>query len=375
VTSPRLEINLAKIEHNAVSLVKNLAGRGISVTGVTKATLGSPEIAKVWLRAGVTGLGDSRVENLEALRVAAITARLTLIRSPMLTQVDLVIRHADVSLNTEIAVIRELSAAATRAGRMHGVVLMVELGDLREGIMPADLEPVVLETLRLPNLTLDGIGTNLACHSGVSPDAANMGELAALAASIEATFDLVLPTISGGNSGNLDWALSGVDTARVNDLRLGEALLLGREPLHRRPIDGLHTDAITLVAEVIESKRKPSQPWGDIAQNALGERPAQLQSGETLQAIVAIGEQDTDCGALVPPPGIGIIGASSDHLVLDCGSEQPPVGTELRFGLGYSALVRAMTSPFVSQVLLDEERESGSALRARTHVRLPRTHH
>lgn len=350
-----MEIDLAKIEHNAASLVGSLAERGISVTGVTKATLGSPEIARVWLRAGISGLGDSRVENLRALRMAGITARLTLIRSPMLKQVDLVVGIADVSLNTEITAIRALSAAAARAGRVHGIVLMVELGDLREGIMPRDLEDVARETLRLPNVTLDGIGTNLACHSGVSPDAANMGQLSALADSIESVFGIALPTVSGGNSGNLDWAFSGADIGRVNDLRLGEALLLGREPLHRRPIDGLHTGAITLVAEVIESKRKPSQPWGDIAQNALGATPRHERSGETLQAILAIGEQDTDCGALTSPPGTEIIGASSDHLILDHGSTLPQVGAEIRFGLGYSALMRAMTSPFVSQVLMGLE--------------------
>lgn len=327
-----------------------LAALGIAVTAVTKATLGSPEIARVWLRSGVAGLGDSRVENLEALRVASVSARLTLIRSPMLTQVDPVVGFADASLNTEITVIRALSAAATRAGRIHGIVLMVELGDLREGIMPSDLEVVARETLRLPNLTLDGLGTNLACHSGVAPDAANMGELSALAGSIELTFEVVLPTVSGGNSGNLDWAFSGADTERINDLRLGEALLLGREPLHRQPIDGLHNDAITLVAEVIESGRKPARPWGEIGQNAFASGPRAERRGETMQAILAIGEQDTDCGSLIAPPGTTIIGASSDHLVLDCGSTLPVVGDELRFDLGYSALVRAMTSPYVAQV-------------------------
>ena len=280
LSTPRLEIDLAKIEHNADVLVAILADRGISITGVTKATLGSAEIAKVWLRAGVSGLGDSRVENLQALRAASIRARLTLIRSPMLTQVDVVVRNADVSLNTEIDVIRRLSAAAVQAERIHGVVLMVELGDLREGIMPRDLEGIARQTLRLPNLSLDGIGTNLACHNGVSPDAANMGVLSGLAGSIEATFGLDLPTISGGNSGNLDWVLSGADTERVNDLRLGESLLLGREPLHRRHIEGLFTDAITLVAEVIESGSKPSQPWGDMAQNAFGQATRLRRNGE-----------------------------------------------------------------------------------------------
>ena len=168
--------------------------------------------------------------------------------------------------------------------------------------------------------------------------------------SIEATFGLVLPTISGGNSGNLDWVLSGADTVRINDLRLGESLLLGREPLHRRPLDGLHTDAITLVAEVIESGPKPSRPWGDIAQSAFGAVTRPEQDGITQQAVLAVGEQDTDCHALVAPSGFEITGASSDHLVLDCGTSLPAVGAEVRFGLGYSALVRAMTSPFVSQV-------------------------
>lgn len=332
-------------------LVGILAERGISVTGVTKATLGSSEIAKVWLRAGVSGLGDSRVENLQALRAASIRARLTLIRSPMLTQVEVVVRNADVSLNTEIDVIRHLSAAAVQAERIHGVILMVELGDLREGIMPRDLEAIVLETLRLPNLILDGIGTNLACYSGVSPDAANMGQLSGLVASTKSTFGLHLRTVSGGNSGNLDWVLSGADSGRVNDLRLGESLLLGREPLHRRHIDGLHTDAITLVAEVIESGSKPSRPWGEMGQSALGHSPRMRQHGSTGQAVLAVGEQDTDCHALDAPVGFEISGASSDHLVLDCGTDLPPVGREIRFGLGYSALVRAMTSPFVSQVM------------------------
>jgi predicted amino acid racemase len=227
---------------------------------------------------------------------------------------------------------------------------MVELGDLREGIMPGDLERVVLETLRLPNLSLDGIGANLACFNGVSPDARNMGELSGSADAVESRFGLVLPIVSGGNSGNLGWVLSGADTGRVNHLRLGESLLLGREPLHRRPIDGLHTDAITLVAEVIESGPKPSQPWGDIAHSAFGRNTRLGGSGRIQQAVLAVGEQDTDCHALVAPVGHRIIGASSDHLVLDCGSSLPPIGAEVRFGLGYSALVRAMTSPFVSRV-------------------------
>ena len=187
MSAPRLEIDLCKIHHNARTLVERLGKRGISVTGVTKATLGSAEIAASLLEAGVKRLGDSRIENIEAMRFAQVAAAMTLIRSPMLSQAKRVVMSANVSCNTEIEVIKKLSLEAQKAGRTHGVILMVELGDLREGIMPEDVMNTVRETLNLPNIDFKGIGTNLACRSGVSPDNKNMTTLSALASSIEAT--------------------------------------------------------------------------------------------------------------------------------------------------------------------------------------------
>lgn len=351
MTSPRMVIDLDKLRHNASTLVDRLGKRGISVTGVTKASLGSLDVAGVLLGAGVHALGDSRIENIEAMRYVCGAAPMTLIRSPMLSQARRVVRYADVSFNTEMDTIRELSSAACDENRLHGIVLMVELGDLREGIMPDDLESTVRQMLRLPNVVLKGIGTNLACRSGVSPDASNMGELSSLAESIESTFDLTLDIVSGGNSANLRWALSDSRIGRINDLRLGESILLGREPLYRQPIDGLFTDAFILTAEVIESKVKPSQPWGEMAQTAFGEKTLAENRGPIAQTIFAIGHQDTDPDGLVPPVGMEILGASSDHLVTDSDGELMPVGSEVAFELNYSALVRAMTSPYVAKVV------------------------
>jgi predicted amino acid racemase len=352
VTAPRLEIRLDRIRHNATSLVQRLATRGIGVTGITKATLGSPTIARELLAAGVAALGDSRVENLERLRAAGIDAPLVLVRSPMLSQVDRVVAAADVSLNTERTVLAALSRAATAAGRVHGVVLMVELGDLREGVLPANLPELVRTTLDLSGLELRGIGTNLACQSGAAPDAQNMGQLSALASEIEVVFGIDLAMVSGGNSANLGWALGGGDVGRVDDLRLGEAILLGCEPLHRTHIDGLHDDAFTLVAEVIESKVKPHQAWGDLGQSAFGAVPVVTDAGAGRRVIVALGRQDVDPAVLLPPSGLRVLGASSDHLVLAAESAGWPVGAEVAFGLGYGALLAAMTSPFVQQVQL-----------------------
>ncbi len=351
MAAPRLEIDLDKIGHNARILVERLGKCGIAVTGVTKAALGSPEIATTLLRAGVKALGDSRIENIEAMRRGQIAAPMTLIRSPMLSQAQRVVQYANLSCNTEIEVIRRLSLAAQQAGCRHGVLLMVELGDLREGIMPEDLLNVVEETLRLPHIDFKGIGTNLACRSGVAPDALNMAMLTELVEQIETTFDVRVEIVSGGNSANLQWAFRGETLGRINDLRLGEAILLGCETLQRQPLDGLYTDAIRLVAEVIEVKRKPSLPSGRIAQNAFGETAVVTDRGQVTQAILALGRIDADPDGLQPPTGINIMGSSSDHLILESDNTDLAVGAEVVFQLNYSALVRAILSPFVTKVM------------------------
>ena len=356
MTGPRLEIDLDKIGHNARTLVADSAAVGISITAVTKALLGLPALAVVMLEAGVVALGDSRIENIETMRAAGIEAPMVLIRSPMPSQIPRVVDSGVVSANSELEVLGLLSAQAVRRGIDHGVLLMVELGDLREGVMGDRLLGVVARVLALPCLELRGIGANLACRSGV---VLNMGHLSDHADAIEARFGVEVAMISGGNSANLAWALGSRsrERSRINNLRLGESILLGREPLGRTPIDGLFTDTVTLVGEVIESIRKPLRPWGNRAQSAFGEptgddptsdertrRPAACNSG--WQTIVAIGHQDTDPAGLCPAEGHQIIGASSDHLVLATERRMPP-GAEMSFQPNYSALLRSATSPFV----------------------------
>ncbi len=206
MTAPRVEVDLDAIEDNTRVLVDRLATRGIRVTAVTKAALGSPAVAAAMLRGGATGLGDSRVENLARLDAAGLVAARTLIRSPMISQVDAVVRHASTSLNTETSVLEALSLASSRLGTTHAVVLMVELGDLREGVLPADLVALSRYVLDLPGLHLAGVGTNLACQHGVVPDQAKMDELSGLATDVEATTGVTLSVVSGGNSANLGWA-------------------------------------------------------------------------------------------------------------------------------------------------------------------------
>jgi predicted amino acid racemase len=346
----RIETDLDKVEQNTRTLVDRLTSTGIRVTGITKAVSGSPGVGAAMLRGGARGLGDSRVQNLARLTELDRSLLRTLIRSPMLSQVAQVVDVADVSLNTEAVVLAALDQAASQQKRKHAVVLMVELGDLREGIALDDVPEAVRAVLDRSSLELVGLGANLACQNGVIPDDRNMGILTGLANDIEAQHGISLDVISGGNSANLNWALHTHNVGRINELRLGEAILLGVDPLYRTPIPGLHTDAFTLIAEVIEVAMKPAQPWGDRAQAAFGEAPARTGSKTVHQAILAVGRQDVDPDGLQPPEGITILGMSSDHLIVDLGDHLRAVGDEIDFGVGYGALVRAMTSPFVTKV-------------------------
>jgi len=229
---------------------------------------------------------------------------------------------------------------------------MIELGDLREGILPSDLEPVVKETLGMQGVKLAGVGTNLACFGGVRPTEANMRELSAIAGNLQCKFGINFEVVSGGNSANYQWFVSTLDVGLVNHLRVGEAIMLGRDTLTRERIPGLYIDAFTLVAEVIELKTKPSRPYGEIAQDAFGRIPIFEGKGCMKRAILALGEQDVDVLAIKPRIEADILGASSDHLILDARDSGLEVGVEVRFDVNYGALLRAMTSPYVEKVYL-----------------------
>ncbi|MBE9506595.1 MAG: alanine/ornithine racemase family PLP-dependent enzyme, partial [Chloroflexi bacterium] len=274
------------------------------------------------------------------------------IRSPMPSEVERVVEFADVSLNTEISVIRLLAEHAAKRGKIQRIVLMIELGDLREGILPSDVESVVKETVSLRGVKLAGIGTNLACFGGVRPTEANMQELSSIAGNLQRKHGISFQIVSGGNSANYQWFVSTPGVGLVNHLRIGEAILLGCDTLTRERIPGLYTDAFTLVAEVIEFKTKPSKPYGEIAQDAFGRVLAFEDKGDVKRAILALGRQDVDVSAIKPRTEADILGASSDHLILEVRDPDLEVGAEVRFDVGYSALLRAMTSPYVEKVYL-----------------------
>jgi len=343
---PRIEIDLGKIAHNAKILKELYGSKGIDVIAVTKVVCGDAAIAKVLVKSGISILADSRIANIVKMCNADINMQFLLLRTS-LSQSESVVKYADISLNSEFSVIKELSKYAVEQNTTHKIILMVELGDLREGVMPPDIENTVKKVIKLKGIKLAGIGTNLACFGGIKPNDEKMGYLSSLAKDIEKKFGLALEFVSGGNSANYNWFMSTKDVGKINNLRLGESLFLGCETLDRKPIAGLFTDAFTLFAEVIESKTKPSLPYGDIGQDAFGNIPKFTDLGLMKRAILGLGLQDVLVSGLTPILDIDILGASSDHIIINAKQLDIKVGDTVGFNLNYGALLSAMTSPYI----------------------------
>jgi predicted amino acid racemase len=353
-TTPYITIDLDKIEHNARTIVGVCNEHGIEVTGVTKVTCGHAEVAKAMLRGGVASIADSRLENIQRLKSAGIDTSYMLLRVPPLSAVDKVIESVDLSLNSELVVLEGLSAAAVRNGKVHDVILMVDLGDLREGIWLDDVTAFVREILKLDGVYIKGIGTNLACFAGVVPGEGNMSKLVELASEIEHRFAITLELISGINSSGLEMIASGRMPPRINHARIGEAILLGRETIHRKPWPHTFQDAFVLHAEILELKNKPSLPLGERSEDAFGRLTEFEDRGNVLRALINVGREDVDIKGITPLDSrIKILGGSSGYLVLDASALEGDVyvGDELTFSLNYSALLTAMTSEYVKKYI------------------------
>ncbi|WP_319422961.1 alanine/ornithine racemase family PLP-dependent enzyme [Pleurocapsa sp. FMAR1] len=345
---PRIEITLSKIEHNARMLCELYGQGGISLMGVSKAVLGEPLIASAMIRGGVKFIADSRLENIQRMRNARISAQFVLLRTAP-SQAESIVEDVDISLNTEIETLEKLNYYASLHNKIHQIILMVEMGDLREGILADDIFLFIEKIIPLDHLKIIGLGCNLACYGGIKPDNQKMNQLSALTDAVERKFQIKLPLISGGNSANYEWYKSTKNVGRINNLRVGESILLGCGTVNRKAIPQLHTNAFKLIGEVIESKIKPSLPFGETGQDAFGNIPVFRDRGRHTRAIIALGKQDTLISGLSPDRDLEILGSSSDHLVLDCKNSYLKVGGGVNFNLDYGSLLTAMTSPFIKK--------------------------
>lgn len=345
---PRLIISLNKIIHNTRIIVDLAKKYDITITGVTKATCADLEIVKSMISGGVKLIGDSRIENLMQIKKLGISEDLILLRTPMLSELDDVIKYADISLNSELEVISKLAEKALSEEKKHRIILMVEMGDLREGILKQDIQNIVKKILGIKGIELFGIGMNLACFGGIIPTENKIKIFNNLVTEIEVNFNHSFKMISGGNSANIPALLNKNHLGKINNLRIGEGILMGTETINRTPIPDTYQNCFILECEIIEYKIKPSKPDGVVGQNAYGERKKFKDLGQIRHAIVAIGRQDVIVDDLIPiDPNVKILGSSSDHVVLNIENNDYKVGDIVRFFVRYGALVNLFTSKYV----------------------------
>ncbi|HEU0222444.1 MAG TPA: alanine racemase [Paracoccaceae bacterium] len=356
--APTIAIDLEAIVENTREIVGRCAAQGMAVVGVTKATGGLPLVARAMLRGGAVGLGESRVDNVRRLRRGGISCPIMMLRIPSVTEAPDVVRLCDVSLNSEPAVLGALSRAAEEQGSVHEVILMLEMGDRREGVTAEELMPLCELALRLPGLRLAGLGANFMCASGVLPSIPKLEALCERVEAVEARFGIRLDTVSGGNSANLPLMETARMPARINQLRIGAAILRGENSITGETLPWLRGDAFTLEAELVEIKTKHSLPEGETGRDAFGNRPTFQDRGERVRGIVNLGRVD------IRPEGLTaraadaeIVTASSDHLIIDLtGARRFAVGDAVGFDMDYGALVQAFLSPYVEKHLVGREK-------------------
>ena len=351
---PKLVVNLKKLQFNVAFLAAKMKDHDLSITAVTKVHSADKEIVNVFEGCQeIEYFGDSRIENLKTYQGSQ--KKKILIRIPMHSETKDVIQYADISFNSELSTIRLLNEEARQQNKVHDVLLMVDLGDLREGFFQAaDLMDTVAEMVEMSHIKLIGLGTNLTCYGAVLPDEENLGQLLVYQTKIEERFHLKLDMISGGNSSSLYLLEDSELTlpSGINNLRIGEAFFSGGETAHGREYPEMHDDVFLLQAEIVEFKEKPSFPIGSRGIDAFGQFPTFEDKGNRIRGILAVGRQDIAFDGLRPlDTKLAIVGASSDHLIVDFtdSDEAYKVGDVIEFKLHYGAMLSAFTSKYVNK--------------------------
>ncbi|MGL4796745.1 MAG: ornithine racemase Orr [Paraclostridium sp.] len=351
---PRLEINIDKLKHNVEVISDICKKHNITLAMVTKSYCALPEVVKKIISADVDYIADSRIDNLKKLKDINIPK--ILIRIPMISEARDAISYCDISFNSELKTIYKLNEEARLQNKVHNIALMVDLGDLREGYFKeVELYEVVEKILTLKNIKLIGVATNLTCYGTIIPSTENLERLSNIANNIENKYNINLNFISGGNSSSVYLLEKNEMPSKINNLRIGESIVLGRETAYGDIIENTYIDAFKLICEIVEIKEKPSIPIGERGMDAFGNIQTYEDKGIRKRAILAIGKQDINIESVIPlDEKISIFGASSDHMIIDISDSNNDydIGDKIEFILGYGGLMSASTSEYIYKVIV-----------------------
>lgn len=350
-----INLNKSKLFENFKKIDSLFRQNNIEWTVVAKMLCGDREYLKVLVDMGVKEICDSRLSNLKVIKSICPDVQTVYIKPPAKRFAESIVAVADTSFNTEYETIKLLSDAAVRQNKKHKIVIMIELGELREGVMRDDLVDFYARVFELPMIEVVGIGTNLSCMNGVLPNSDKLIQLCLYKELIEAKFDKKIPYVSGGTSVTIPLIEKGLLPKGINHFRVGETLFLGTNVYDHSFFKTLHNNIFRLYAEIIELNEKPLLPDGEIGQNLVGETLSideSLYGNTSYRAIVDVGLLDVEKEHIRPSEQyMHIAGASSDMFVVDLGNnpENLNVGDMIAFDLNYMGILRIMNSRYVDK--------------------------
>lgn len=334
-----ITINLQKLKDNIQHTIDLCKENSVKLTPVVKSICGDQQIIDCFNQADVQVLADSRLDNFAGM---STYKERFLIRPAVASEAENVVKYCDTSLQCDLNTIMAIDRAAATEGKTHNIILLVDIGDLRDGIMYTNQDALLSCAAFVhtsENLKLTGIATNYNCFLGYLPDQDNMNKLVELHKLIMPFYDTNKPIVSGGNSSSVSILLS-EDLSfpkEFNQLRMGEAIMLGRDPADNTFIPGYETDVFTLHVPLIEVYEKSTD-----------------SQDTTRRGVLSIGKQDLQLEHIIPRDSrVKVLGGCSDECVVDL-SQAPEYksGDELTFDLEYGALMTAFAGSFVGRIYI-----------------------
>jgi predicted amino acid racemase len=350
-----IELDSKKLTGNFNYLDKLFKKNDIQFSVVTKMLCGNKLFLTELLKLDISQVCDSRVSNLKTIKSLRPDIETIYIKPPAKRAVKSVVQYADISMNTESRTIKLLSEEAQRQNKTHKIIIMIELGELREGIMGEDFMAFYEEVFKLKNIEVVGIGTNLTCLYGVLPNHDKLIQLCLYEQLVEAKFNRHIPFVSGGSSVTIPLIFQKLLPKGINHFRVGETLFLGTDLYNDTTIDKMNSDVFSLFCEIIELSEKPQVPIGEMGQNVEGNTYEfdEKQAGKrSYRAIVDIGLLDVEESHIFPvDEDISMVGASSDMFVIDLGDNEKgyKVGDLLEFKMDYMGVLRTINSKYIDK--------------------------
>ncbi len=353
-----IELHRENLKHNFHFLDNLFKKNDIDWGVVSKLLCGNKIYLKELLALGVREIHDSRISNLKALKELDKDVQTVYIKPPAKRSIKNLVKYADVSFNTEYSTIKLISDEAVRQKKEHKIIIMIEMGDLREGVLGEQLVDFYSSIFKLPNIEVIGLGTNLNCLNGVMPTHDKMVQLSLYEQLIEAKFNKRIPWVSGGSSVTIPLIFKKLIPMGINHFRVGETLYNGMNLLTDKPLKGMKNDVFKLYAEIIELTKKPKIPSGEFGTNVAGDKPtfnAEDYGKTSYRAILDIGLLDIQTRYIEPvKKNIEISGASSDMIVLDLGQNRSrlKVGDLIAFRLDYMGILSVLNSDYIQKVVV-----------------------